>query len=113
MGAPPKNLRFLWMLLLILAHSAAAAEEWSRAYTNSLPDAAFTAIEKTADGKTVRHLPHHDQKGALDIPHLKSALARLKQVKWTDPSNEAKAREHLEQHWREYQEKKSKSHGSP
>lgn len=69
------NLGFSWLLLVVFFLSPAAAEEWSRAYVNKLPNSAFAAIETTPDGKTVRHLPHHDHTGALDIPHLKNALA--------------------------------------
>ncbi len=98
----------LWLFLVSSAPSPAAAEEWSRAYINTLPDSAFAVIETTRDGRKLRHLPHHDHTQALDIPHLKSARARLSQVKWIDPSNEEKARLHLEEHWREYQEKMSK-----
>ena len=105
MQALPRKARLVPLLLLIFAVSTATAEEWGRAYVNKLPDPAFAVIENTADGKFIRHLPHHDHTGALDIPHLKSALARLKQVKWMDPANEARAREHLEQHWQEYREK--------
>ena len=104
MRALPKSLRWSLLYLVLLMPSPAAAEEWSRATISSLPDSAFAAVEKKSDGKTVRHLPHHDHSGALDIPHLKSALGRLKQVKWIDPPNESKARTHLEQHWREYKE---------
>ncbi len=91
---------FLFSMFLVV--SPAGAEEWSQAYVKALPDSAFAAIETTPDGKKVRHLPHHDATGAVDIPHLKSARARFKQVKWADLSNEAKARDHLEQHWQEY-----------
>ena len=92
------------VLVVLAAVSPVGAEEWSRAYINALPDSAFAAIETTRDGKKVRHLPHHDRSGELDIPHLKSARSRLKQVKWMDPANEVRAREHLEQHWQEYLE---------
>lgn len=91
------------VLLLVLAMATSvAAQEWSRKYINSLPDSAFAALETTPDGKKLRHLPHHNHIGTLDIPHLKSARSRLKQVKWIDSANEAKARLHLEQHWQEY-----------
>lgn len=91
---------FLFLSFFVVC--PARAEEWNRTYINALPDSAFAVVETTPDGKKVRHLPHHDNTGALDIPHLKSARARLKQVKWTDPSNEGKARDHLDQHWQEY-----------
>lgn len=90
--------------IALAAVSLVNAEEWSGAYITALPDSAFAVIETTPHGKKVRHLPHHDRTGELDIPHLKSARARLGQVKWVDPANEAKARAHLEQHWQEYRE---------
>lgn len=102
----------LWLTLplFLLGSRLATAEQWSQSYLNRLPDSAFAAIETARDGRKLRRLPHHDHTGALDIPHLRSARGRLKQVKWIDPSNEEEARLHLEQHWREYQEKGSKAH---
>lgn len=76
----------------------AQAAEWSAASIRALPDQAFAAIETTSDGARLRHLPHHDHTGALDLPHLKSALARWHQVRWRDPAAGAAAREHLEEH---------------
>ncbi len=86
----------------IPAPSGLRAERWTRKYINSLPDSAFASIEYTSHGKKVRHLPHHDHTGKLDLPHLWSALARIGQVKWVDPRNEAIARHHLEEHAKEY-----------
>lgn len=62
---------------------------WSGQYINRLPDSAFLYIEpggkKDADGKTVprslRHFPVRDDKGKLDIPHLRNALSRIPQSK--------------------------------
>ena len=79
----------------------AAAEEWSRAYISRLPDSAFAVVETAPDGRKARHLPHHDETGAVDLSHLKAAWSRLGQVKWLDAANEEKARRHLEEHWRE------------
>jgi len=86
--------------------------EWTTAYINTLPDAAFAIIlpggEKDEDGKTtprsLRKLPHHDglvenpnDDDSVDRPHLNNALARLDQ---TDLSakDKTKARKHLEGH---------------
>lgn len=101
------KISFLVALLFFLASSGvspAGAEEWSRAYINALPDSAFAVVETTPEGKTLRPLPHHDHTGAVDTPHLKSARARIRQVEWADPSNKARAWEHLDQHWREHLE---------
>lgn len=92
--------QFLGMLvgLLLLGGTSAEAATWSWGYIRQLPDSAFAAIETTPQGKTLRHLPHHDAKGNLDIPHLCNALSRLKQVKWRDPANAEAARRHLREH---------------
>lgn len=92
--------QFLGMLVgvLILAGTSADAAKWSRQYIRQLPDSAFAAVERTEEGKTLRHLPHHDAQGNLDIPHLCNALSRLGQVKWRDPANADAARQHLREH---------------
>jgi hypothetical protein len=98
------RMMILPLLALIWAVGSArvgAAEEWSRARIAALPDSAFAVVEIATDGKKVRHLPHHDETGAIDPAHLKAARARLPQVRWLDPANEAVARRHLEEHARE------------
>lgn len=84
--------------LVMLAGSSADAATWSRQYIRRLPDSAFAAIERTPEGKSMRHLPHHNANGNLDIPHLCNALARLDQVKWRDPASAEAARRHLDEH---------------
>ena len=85
-------------LALLLAGSSADAAKWSRQFIRQLPDSAFAAIETTVQGKTLRHLPHHDADGNLDIPHLCNALSRLGQVKWRDATKAEIARRHLHEH---------------
>jgi len=86
------------LLLLLLVGASTDAATWSRKSIRQLPDSAFAAIETTAEGKRSRHLPHHDDDGNLDVPHLCNALSRLDQVKWRDPANAAAARRHLAEH---------------
>ena len=90
---------FLFIALAVA--TPVCAEEWSRARIERLPDSAFAVIEIAEDGKKIRHLPHHNEQGDVDTPHLRAALSRLGQVKWLDPANEAVARRHLEEHQRE------------
>lgn len=60
---------------------------WSAAFINDLPDSAFLYIEpdgeKDEDGRTtprsLRHFPVRDADGAIDLPHLRNALARIPQ----------------------------------
>ena len=97
--------------ILLCIVPPAAAEKWSRRYIGGLPDSAFAAVETTADGKKVRHLPHHNHLGEVDVPHLKSALSRIHQVKWIDPAHLVKAKAHLEEHYRVYKEKQARANG--
>ena len=61
--------------------------EWTAAYISDLPDSAFACIdaggEKDDEGKTVprslRHYPHHDAQGDVDLPHLRAARKRVAQ----------------------------------
>lgn len=91
--------------------------KWTTAYINDLPDAAFAYIEsggkKDSDGKTtprsLRHLPHHNEnvkssteKGSVDLPHLKNALARVSQTK-LPASAKAKAEAHLKAHAKQWE----------
>ena len=73
-------------------------ENWSRARIDSLPDSAFAVVEVARDGTKLRHLPHHDEDGNLDLPHLRAALSRIGQVRWLYPESEIAARRHLEEH---------------
>lgn len=73
---------------------------WTSAYVNDLPDSAFAYIEPGGtkeDGKTtprsLRHFPHHDAAGKLDLPHLRNALSRAPQSEFG-----AKAMPHLRAH---------------
>ncbi len=86
------------MLALILLSAPAAAEPWSRARIERLPDSAFAVVELAPDGRKVRHLPHHDETGAVDPAHLRAARARFHQVNWMDPTSAEIARRHLDAH---------------
>lgn len=77
--------------------------EWDAAYVNGLPDSAFAIVlpggTKDSDGRTVprdlRRLPYRDANGAVDLPHLRNALARLTQTDLS-PTQQATARRVLE-----------------
>jgi hypothetical protein len=47
-----------------------SAEEWPRSRIDRLPDSAFAVVEVAEDGSKRRHLPHHNEQGEVDIPHL-------------------------------------------
>jgi competence ComEA-like helix-hairpin-helix protein len=98
-------------IFVLLIVSAASADKWSQRYIDSLPDSAFASVEIAKDGKKMRHLPHHNHVGEIDISHLKSALGRIHQVKWVDPENFAKAKDHLDQHYRVYKQERANARG--
>jgi len=60
---------------------------WTSRYRDNLPDSAFAVVlpggEKDESGKTVplslRKFPHHNASGAIDLPHLRNANARVPQ----------------------------------
>lgn len=82
----------------LVVGGSACAEPWSQARISRLPDSAFAVIETGPHGRRLRHLPHHDETGAVDPAHLAAARSRLGQVKWLDPASEDIARRHLEEH---------------
>jgi hypothetical protein len=99
----------LWAMRLVLAVGMAAlvlcaaapatdAEPWSRARIAILPDSAFAVVETAPDRRRLRHLPHHDETGAVDAAHLQAARARLRHMHWSDPASVDIARRHLEAH---------------
>ena len=98
-------------IFILFFVSQALADKWSQRYIESLPDSAFASIEITKEGKKIRHLPHHNHVGEVDIDHLKSALGRIHQVKWVDPANFAKAKDHLDQHYQVYKQERAKDRG--
>jgi hypothetical protein len=91
-----------WLVPLVvhalLSADGVSAEPWKRSYVDALPDEAFAVVHARPDGTRSRHLPHHDAEGRVDRPHLRSALARLGQVRWKDPANAEVARRHLQAH---------------
>lgn len=62
--------------------------EWSTATVNDLPDSSFLLIKaggkKDSSGKTtprdLRMFPVKDGSGAIDMPHLRNAIARIPQA---------------------------------
>lgn len=69
---------------------------WSTAFVNDLPDSSFLYIrpggEKDDEGKTVprslRMFPYKDANGAVDLPHLRNAIARIPQSNLGDDLKE-------------------------
>lgn len=98
--------------------------QWTAAYINDLPDAAFAYIapggKKDAEGKTtprsLRYLPHHDasvksgtENGSVDLAHLRNALARVNQANIPSAAKSS-AKAHLMAHAKELLPTEAKKH---
>jgi len=69
------------------AHIMISKRAWSTAEVNDLPDSAFLYVapggtkdetQRTVP-RTLRMFPIYDAQGAVDLPHLRNALARIPQ----------------------------------
>ena len=60
-----RRLAGLLTSLAVLRTSSAAAEPWSKSRIARLPHSACAVVEMSPDGRKVRHLPHHDETGAV------------------------------------------------
>ncbi len=87
--------------------SAKRIEEsiWTHRYINDLPDSAFAVTlpggQKDEKGRTaprtLRKFPHHNRSGAIDLPHLRNANARVPQSEIPEEYKQ-KAMRHLAAH---------------
>jgi phage I-like protein len=73
---------------------------WKSATKTGLPDSAYAIVYTKPDGTKIRALPHHKSGGALDLPHLRNALARWNQVKGVPDAIKKRGLAHLEAHAR-------------
>lgn len=95
--------------------------EWTSGYINALPDSAFLYIapggEKEAGKtkpRTLRYFPFRDEKGAIDLPHLRNAIAQAPKAKLPAAiiaKVQAKGRKVLEAESKEAAEKDPKEKG--
>ncbi len=63
-----------------------------------LPDSSFAGVEITK-GKKIRHCPHHDVNGRLDVEQLIYVLGTFDNERWIDQKNREAARKHLTRHY--------------
>ena len=80
------------------AVDSALKATWTTAYVNALPDSAFALVYTDDAGNQQRKLPHHNADGAVDLPHLRNALARAPQMTGVSDAQRSKAEAHLEAH---------------
>ena len=96
--------------------------EWTGAYINRLPDSAFLYVapggEKDDEGMTkprsLRYFPYRDEKGKIDLPHLRNAIAQAPKANLPAAiiaKAQAKGRKALEAESKEAAEKDPKEKG--
>jgi len=84
---PAEIVAAVTQILTVLSEGEVEKAQWTTAYVNDLPDSAFLHIKpggtKDDEGKTtprsLRMFPVKDANGAVDLPHLRNALARIPQ----------------------------------
>ncbi|NIA19982.1 MAG: hypothetical protein GWP07_06105 [Xanthomonadaceae bacterium] len=81
--------------------NAGICQEWSEPAIRLLPDSSFAVVE-VKEGKKIRHCPHHDANGRLDVEQLIYVLGTIDNETWIDPANKEVARKHLTRHYDQY-----------
>lgn len=98
-GRPVFCMIFLGIVVLILtAQDVAQCMGWPDVKTRLLPDTAFAVIESDV-GTRMRHCPHHDLNGYLDIEQMIYVLGAINNETWLDPNNKITAETHLQKHY--------------
>jgi len=72
---------------------------WSDLRVRLLPDESFAKVEHIDGGKKIKHCPHHDNSGDLDIEQLIFVVGTFENEKWQETKNKRLARKHLQNHY--------------
>lgn len=112
-GIPQTNIRIMerlgWNSKKLCTKERRVKERiWTHNYINNLPDSAFAIIlpgdRKDETGRivprTLRKFPHHNMSGAIDLPHLRNANARVPQSEIPEEYKQ-RAMRHLAAHKRQ------------
>lgn len=91
---------FLFSLLVFFICSANSGicQGWGKNEIWLLPDSSFAVVE-VKDGRKIRHCPHHDANGSLDVEQLIYVLGALDNEEWVDQKNRKTAEKHLTNHY--------------
>jgi len=95
----------VFLIFLTLGINDGFCQGWSERKTRALPDNAFAVIEKDVDGKKLRHCPHHDKNGDLDIEQLIYVLGTFDSEVWFDQDSRMATRTHLNKHYEKVHKK--------
>ena len=96
---------FIGLLFIFISPRCILSQGWSEAKIQSLPDSCFAIVEVEKNGIKVRHCPHHDINGELDIEQLIYVLGIFENETWLDLKNKELARGHLKKHYQKFLKK--------
>ena len=103
-----RHIPVFWIMVPFIILMGIAGDEtvgrcqgWDDIKISLLPDTSFAVVENDV-GKIVRHCPHHDINGNLDVEQLIYVLGTLDDEVWVNPSNRKIARKHLEKHYNSF-----------
>ena len=86
------------VLFMMLTIDMGHCMGWPEIKTRLLPDEAFALIEYDV-GSRVRHCPHHDLNGFLDLEQMIYVLGAIDNETWLNPKNKVIAEAHLKNHY--------------
>ena len=112
-GFSPGTLRFgrtsafaFFRIIAIVAgfltlEQSALCQGWDTIKVQRLPDTSFAVIEYDG-GKRVRHCPHHELNGHLDVEQLIFVLGTLDRIPWINETSRDAANKHLQKHYQRF-----------
>ena len=98
----------LLFILSLINEGSGLCQGWPDIKIRLLSDESFAVVE-VATGKKLRHCPHHDLNGELDMEQVIFCLGTLEKKTWLYPENKAVSRKHLEKHYGRFAKKVMKS----
>ena len=102
------SILFLFFILSLINEGSGLCQGWPDIKIRLLSDDSFAVVE-TATGEKMRHCPHHDLNGKLDMDQVIFCLGSLEKEAWLYPENKIVARKHLEKHYDRFAEKAKKN----
>jgi competence ComEA-like helix-hairpin-helix protein len=96
-----------FFILPLINGSSGYCLGWPGIKIRLLSDDSFAVVE-TATGQKLRHSPHHDLNGKLDMNQVIFCLGSLEKETWLYSENKVVARKHLEKHYGRFAEMEMK-----
>jgi len=97
----------LWLTLLLLTltcfcQSRGYCETWTDVTIRLLGDSSFAMVELDENGNRIKHCPHHDINGVLDMNQVIYCLGTLEMESWLSPDSRKAAQKHLMKHYKKF-----------